>query len=171
MFDARRRLLPRVTCRHGCPRRQPLPPRSAGARAIYAGAAVEGSPPSPILSPTSLAASSTSPPRRHARTALRCTTRGVPPHAPASAAEACLTPPPRHPCDARLRLRSAFASRCQRRCSAPSSRPARPGSGGNRDGFAARWFRLSRLSPRYDAPAVRWGYSAAPVVFDGLRPI
>ena len=26
-------------------------------------------------------------------------------------------------------------------------------------------FRLSRLDPRYDAPEVRWGYSAAPVVF------
>ena len=34
-----------------------------------------------------------------------------------------------------------------------------------------RWFRLSRHDPRYDAPAVRWGYSAAPVVFDGLRPV
>ena len=40
-----------------------------------------------------------------------------------------------------------------------------------KDGFTARGFRLSRLGPRYDAPAVRWGYSAAPVVFDGLRPV
>ena len=40
-----------------------------------------------------------------------------------------------------------------------------------RDGFTALGFRLSRLSTRYDAPVVRWGYSAAPVVFDGLRPV
>ena len=38
-----------------------------------------------------------------------------------------------------------------------------------RDGFTALGFRLSRLSPRYDAPEVRWGYSAAPGVFGGLR--
>ena len=40
-----------------------------------------------------------------------------------------------------------------------------------RDGFTARGFRLARLGPCYDAPAVRWDCSAAPVVSDGLRPV